>query len=94
MTIDGGKKSKDTTYNLNNKNIEKVPDEKDIGVILDSELSFEKHISEKVNKANSIIMNFANEAEAVIAGEVMLPNENSFSKESFIRGKTKIQNWI
>jgi peptidyl-prolyl cis-trans isomerase D len=35
------------------------------------------------NKANSIIMNFANEAEAVIAGEVMLPNENSFSKESF-----------
>jgi peptidyl-prolyl cis-trans isomerase D len=37
----------------------------------------------RTNKANSIIMNFANEAEAVIAGEVMLPNENSFSKESF-----------
>ena len=37
----------------------------------------------RMNKANSIIMNFANEAEAVIAGEVMLPNENSFSKESF-----------
>ena len=37
----------------------------------------------RTNKANSIIMNFANEAEAVIAGEVMLPNENSFLKESF-----------
>jgi hypothetical protein len=29
--------------------------EKDIGVTIDEKLSFDKHISEKVNKANSIM---------------------------------------
>ena len=29
--------------------------EKDIGVTLDSKLNFEKHINEKINKANSIL---------------------------------------
>ena len=29
--------------------------EKDIGVIIDSKLTFENHINEKVNKANSIM---------------------------------------
>jgi NAD-dependent dihydropyrimidine dehydrogenase PreA subunit len=34
--------------------ISKVKDEKDIGVVIDEELSFDKHICEKVSKANSI----------------------------------------
>ena len=29
--------------------------EKDIGVIIDSKLTFENHLNEKVNKANSIM---------------------------------------
>ena len=30
-------------------------DEKDLGVVIDNKLNFEKHIVEKVNKANSIM---------------------------------------
>ena len=41
-------------YLLLNQNVAKVNEEKDIGVLIDSELTFENHISEKVNKANSI----------------------------------------
>ena len=37
----------------------------------------------RLNKANMIINNFAKDAEAVIQGEIMLPNDNGFSKESF-----------
>ena len=37
----------------------------------------------RLNKANMIINSFANNAEAVIQGEAMLPNENGFTKESF-----------
>ena len=33
----------------------KTREEKDIGVVIDDKLSFEKHISEKVNTANSIM---------------------------------------
>jgi hypothetical protein len=36
------------------KNIERVQKEKDIGVTIDSELTFESHICENVNKATSI----------------------------------------
>ena len=42
-------------YQLNNHELEHVFDEKDLGVILDVELKFEKHISEKINKANAIM---------------------------------------
>lgn len=41
-------------YNLLNHPIAQVKEEKDIGVLIDAELTFENHISEKVNKANSI----------------------------------------
>jgi hypothetical protein len=41
-------------YKLSGKNIERVQKEKDIGVTIDSELTFESHICEKVNKATSI----------------------------------------
>jgi peptidyl-prolyl cis-trans isomerase D len=37
----------------------------------------------RLNKANMIINSFAKDAEAVIQGEAMLPNENGFTKESF-----------
>ena len=39
---------------LHRKSLEKVIEEKDIGVVIDSDLTFEKHINEKVNKANQM----------------------------------------
>ena len=42
-------------YKLNGKEIEHVFEEKDLGVHIDSELSFDKHVSTIVNKANSIV---------------------------------------
>ena len=41
-------------YSLNGQNLQTVTNEKDIGVVIDSELSFESHISEKVKKENSM----------------------------------------
>ena len=56
MTI-GKSKLDERTYTLgqNGPVIKKVKEEKDIGVIFDAELKFSSHISEKVNKANSIM---------------------------------------
>ena len=44
----------DQKYNLRSTILERANDEKDICVHIDHELSFDKHISEKVNKANSM----------------------------------------
>jgi hypothetical protein len=44
----------DFQYRLLGNTLELVNEEKDIGVPIDSELSFNKHISEKVKKANSM----------------------------------------
>ena len=56
MTI-GKSKLDERTYTLgqNGPAIRKVKEEKDIGIIFDAELKFSSHISEKVNKANSIM---------------------------------------
>ena len=44
----------DIKYTLKSKQLQQATEEKDIGVIIDSELNFDRHISEKVNKANSM----------------------------------------
>ena len=49
-----GKKNDDNSYSLHRKLLEKVIEEKDIGVFIDSDLTFEKHINGKVNKANQM----------------------------------------
>ena len=41
-------------YELLGRTLEKVSEEKDIGVTIDDQLSFDKHISDKVKKANSM----------------------------------------
>ena len=41
-------------YRLMGNTLEKVHEEKDLGVTIDEKLKFEKHISEKVKKANSM----------------------------------------
>ena len=46
---------KDYTLKENGNNLQYSTFEKDIGVIIDDKLAFDKHISEKVNKANSIM---------------------------------------
>ena len=50
------KKNDDNSYSLHGKSLEKVIEEKDIGVVTDSDLTFEKHINEKVNKANQMFV--------------------------------------
>ena len=46
-------------YNLKIDNtapkLGEIEEQKDIGVIIDSNLDFDKHINQKVNKANSIM---------------------------------------
>jgi hypothetical protein len=42
------------TYHLNGTALEQVEEEKDIGVVIDNELSFAKHISDKCNKTTSM----------------------------------------
>jgi hypothetical protein len=54
MNIHRTPKEEEVKYNLLGQEISKVKDEKDIGVLIDDELSFDKHIREMVTKANSI----------------------------------------
>lgn len=42
-------------YQLNGEQLEHVFTEKDLGVLIDSDLSFEEHIAKQVNKANSML---------------------------------------
>ena len=42
-------------YKVSGKEIEHTSEEKDLGVVMDSELSFEEHIVTKVKKANNIV---------------------------------------
>ena len=42
-------------YSVYGKELDHVFEEKDLGVIMDSDLNFEQHILSKVNKANSIM---------------------------------------
>ena len=41
-------------YTMINR-IPKINSEKDIGVIIDDQLSFSEHLAEKINKANKIV---------------------------------------
>ena len=52
MTI--GKDEKNTNYTLKDQELQKVMEEKDIGVTIDDQLEFESHVSEKINKANKM----------------------------------------
>ena len=42
-------------YVMKNKDLKVSDEEKDLGIIIDSKLSFEKHMQTKINKANSIM---------------------------------------
>ena len=58
MTIGKPNEFTDIIYTLDKNrtihNLENVEQEKDIGVIIDSNLEFDKHINAKINKANSM----------------------------------------
>ena len=54
----GGSNRETRSYELYDKQLESVREEKDLGVIIDSKLSFDSHIFAKVKKANSIIAVF------------------------------------
>lgn len=53
MHIGGQGQETDTSYTLWDTVLQKCDHEKDIGVIVDNELTFDRHITEKVKKANS-----------------------------------------
>ncbi len=60
MTIGLGSKNNTSVYTMNDGNgsnivLDRVANEKDIGVTIDSKLSFETHIHEKINKANKMM---------------------------------------
>ena len=42
-------------YTISNQELEHVFEEKDLGIVIDSNLRFEEHISSKVHKANAIV---------------------------------------
>ena len=50
-----GYNNKKSEYIMENISLEKVTDEKDLGVIVDAELKFHKHVSQIVSKANQIL---------------------------------------
>ena len=54
MDIARVEKTDEFKYKLSRKNIERIQKEKDIGVTIDSELTFESYLCEKVNKATPI----------------------------------------
>ena len=59
MIISNGGSNRETrSYKLYNKQLETVGEENDLGVIIDSKLSFDSHIFAKIKKANSIIAVF------------------------------------
>ena len=42
-------------YNMDERRLKAVSEEKDLGISFNDNLTFEKHINEKVNKANSLV---------------------------------------
>ena len=47
--------TENTKYYINEKEITKTSQEKDLGVIIEDNLKFSAHISNKINKANQIM---------------------------------------
>lgn len=54
MRIGTMDKEESTSYTINNQELIQTNKEKDIGITVDHKLTFEDHLSEKVNKANSM----------------------------------------
>ena len=54
MRISRKKRKCETIYTLKGRPLEMIEEEKDIGIIIDSELSFDSHINAKVQKANQM----------------------------------------
>ena len=59
MTLSINKKANNQKYLLNTSldvnGLQKVNEEKDIGVVIDSSLKFEIHVAEKIKRANRMI---------------------------------------
>jgi ribonucleases P/MRP protein subunit RPP40 len=55
QTLHIGKGNPQTIYQINNENIESVKEVRDLGVVMDSNLSFARHTDLQVSKANRIL---------------------------------------
>ena len=54
-TVHYGRDNQDYQYTMNSEDIETAREEKDLGVIFQQDLKVSSHITEKVNKANSVL---------------------------------------
>ena len=50
-----GKNNDNHSYKMNSKTLKVVNEERDLGIIFQDDLKFNKHISTKVQKANSML---------------------------------------
>ena len=48
-------KKEDSPYSMDGTTLETVHEEKDVGVVMENDLSFKTHINTKINKANSVM---------------------------------------
>lgn len=82
MKISNSKNEETNTYKLLGQDIETVTQEKDIGVIIDSELTFENHLCEKVKKIYFHICSNEEDFQVfrykVILGDIQNSSQNSF----------------
>ena len=53
--INYGRGNLEYSYYMNARELEAVTEEKDLGVLFQKDLKFSSHISQKINKTNSIL---------------------------------------
>ena len=64
-------------YRLMEVQLEHVFEEKDMGIIIDTDLTFDVHVSEKINKANNVL-GLLRRSFCCQNGDILLPLYNAF----------------
>ena len=82
----GKKEDKDHTYHISDKgtkyNMAQINDMKDIGVIMDSDLKFEKHINSKIDTANKIL-GIIRRSFMYLSAEIFIPLYKAMVRSHF-----------
>ena len=86
ITIGKKKEDKDHTYHILDKgtkyNMAQINDMKDIGVIMDSDLKFEKHINSKIDTANKIL-GIIRRSFMYLSAEIFIPLYKAMVRSHF-----------
>ena len=82
----GKKEDKEHTYHISDKgtkyNMAQIHDMKDIGVIIDSDLKFEKHINSKIDTANKIL-GIIKRSFMYLGAEIFIPLYKAMARSHF-----------